>query len=107
MVVNKIAGGIDFRVTLRHVTTEASLAKIDSDAGLQEDEGPGRNKFVTVAARRYFKLGLFVQPRYRKQMRGICQAAFRLRRRHGRSSIFLQAPIACRSGFKHELNSSK
>jgi hypothetical protein len=48
----------DFRVTLGHVTTEASLAKIDPDTGLQEDEGPGRNKFVTFAARRYFGWGL-------------------------------------------------
>ena len=48
----------DFRVTLGHITTEASLAKIDPDTGLQQDEGPGKNKFVTVAARRYFRWGL-------------------------------------------------
>ncbi len=26
--------------------------------GLQQDEGPGRNEFITVAARRYFRFGL-------------------------------------------------
>ncbi|MCU1294085.1 MAG: hypothetical protein JWP08_2935 [Bryobacterales bacterium] len=58
LVVSKDLGGTDFRVTVGHVTTEASLAKIDPDTGLQQDEGPGRNKFITVAARRYFRFGL-------------------------------------------------
>lgn len=57
-VISKMLAGIDFRVTLGHMTTEASLAKIDPDTGLQEDEGPGRNKFVTVAARRLFRWGM-------------------------------------------------
>jgi hypothetical protein len=34
------------------------LAKIDADTGLEEDEGPGRNKYITVMARRYFPFGL-------------------------------------------------
>ncbi|HEY3937397.1 MAG TPA: TonB-dependent receptor [Bryobacteraceae bacterium] len=51
LVASKTIAGTDFRVTLGHVTTEASLAKIDPDTGLQEDEGPGRNKFITVSAR--------------------------------------------------------
>ncbi len=58
LVLSKNLAGTDFRVTLGHVTTEASLAKIDPDTGLQQDEGPGRNKFITVAARRYFRFGL-------------------------------------------------
>ncbi len=58
LVVSKTVAGTDFRVTLGHVTTEASLAKIDPDTGLQQDQGPGRNQFVTVAARRYFRYGL-------------------------------------------------
>lgn len=58
LVVSKTIANTDFRVTLGHVTTEASLAKIDADTGLQEDEGPGRNKFITLAARRYFGWGL-------------------------------------------------
>ena len=55
---SKSLADIDFRATLGHVTTEASLAKVDPDTGLQQDEGPGRNKFITVAARRYFRFGL-------------------------------------------------
>jgi hypothetical protein len=58
VVLSKMFSGTDFRVTLGHVTTEASLAKIDPDTGLQENEGPGRNKFITMAARRYFGFGL-------------------------------------------------
>ncbi|HEX4773246.1 MAG TPA: TonB-dependent receptor [Bryobacteraceae bacterium] len=58
LVVSKTIAKTDFRVTLGHVTTEASLAKIDADTGLHEDEGPGRNKFITIAARRYFDWGL-------------------------------------------------
>jgi hypothetical protein len=58
LVISKMIAKTDLRVTLGHITTEASLAKIDPDTGLQEDQGPGRNKFVTVAARRYFGWGL-------------------------------------------------
>jgi hypothetical protein len=58
VVIGKRIAGTDFRLTLGHVTTEASLAKIDPDTGLQHDEGPGRNKFITIAARRYFGFGL-------------------------------------------------
>ncbi len=58
LVASKVFFGTDFRVTLAHITTEASLAKIDPDTGLQQDEGPGRNQFITLAARRYFGFGL-------------------------------------------------
>ncbi len=58
LVIRKTIADTEFRVTLGHVTTEASLAKIDPDTGLQQDEGPGRNKFITIAARRYFRFGL-------------------------------------------------
>ncbi len=57
LVASKRLVGADFRVVLGHVTTESSLAKIDPDTGLQQDQGAGRNKFVTVAARRYFPWG--------------------------------------------------
>ena len=57
-VLGKTLAGTDFRVTLGHTTTEASLAKIDADTGLEEDEGPGRNRYITVMARRYFPFGL-------------------------------------------------
>jgi len=55
LVTGKTVKGTEFRVTLGHVTTEASLAKIDPDTGLQQNEGPGRLRFVTVSARRYFR----------------------------------------------------
>lgn len=58
LVVSKTIAKTDFRVTLGHITTEASLAKIDADTGLQEDEGLGKNQFATLAARRYFNWGL-------------------------------------------------
>ncbi|HLK22947.1 MAG TPA: TonB-dependent receptor [Bryobacteraceae bacterium] len=60
MVVEKTIARTDFRVTLGHITQEASLAKIDADTGLQFDEGPSRNQYITVSARRYFRVG-FVQ----------------------------------------------
>ena len=58
MVASKTIAQTDFRVTLGHVTQEASLAKIDPDTGLQFDEGPSRNRYVTVSARHYFRGGL-------------------------------------------------
>ena len=58
MVANKTIAGTDFRLTLGHTTTEATLAKIDPDTGLQFDEGPGRLRYLTFAARHYFRFGL-------------------------------------------------
>ncbi len=58
VVASKTIAQTDFRVTLGHVTQEASLAKIDPDTGLQFDEGPSRNRYVTFSARRYFRGGL-------------------------------------------------
>jgi hypothetical protein len=58
MVVSKIVLGTEFHVTAGRVTQEQSLAKIDPDTGLQFDEGPGRNRYVTFAARRRFRLGM-------------------------------------------------
>ena len=57
MVASKTLFQTDFRVTLGHITQEASLAKIDPDTGLQFDEGPGRNRYITVSARHYFRYG--------------------------------------------------
>jgi hypothetical protein len=56
-VIAKTIGATDFRVTLGHVTQEASLAKIDPDTGLQFDEGPSRNRYVTGSVRHYFRAG--------------------------------------------------
>jgi hypothetical protein len=58
MVVSKTLWQTDLRLTLAHVTQEASLAKIDPDTGLQFNEGPSRNKYVTISARHYFRRGL-------------------------------------------------
>jgi Carboxypeptidase regulatory-like domain len=58
LVASKTIAGTDFRLTLDHTTTEASLAKIDPDTGLQFDEGPGRLRYLTFAARHYFSFGL-------------------------------------------------
>jgi hypothetical protein len=58
LVASKTLAGTDFRLTLGHTTTEASLAKIDPDTGLQFDEGPGRLRYLTFAARHYFGFGL-------------------------------------------------
>lgn len=57
MVVGKSVLKNDFRVTLGHVTQAASLAKIDPDTGLQFDEGPSRNRYVTLSDRRTFQAG--------------------------------------------------
>jgi hypothetical protein len=58
LVASKTLAGTDFRLTLAHTTTEASLAKIDPDTGLQFDEGPGRLRYLTFAARHYFGFGM-------------------------------------------------
>ncbi len=58
MVVSKTVWKTDLRVTLGHITQEASLAKIDADTGLQFDEGPSVNRYITLSARRYFGWGL-------------------------------------------------
>src|ERR1700690_1332118 len=58
LVASKTIAGTDFRLTLDHTTTEASLAKIDPDTGLQFDEGPGRLRYPPFAARHYFSFGL-------------------------------------------------
>jgi hypothetical protein len=58
LVASKTIAKTDFRVTLGHITQEASLAKIDPDSGLQFNEGPSRNRYVTFSARRYFRGGL-------------------------------------------------
>jgi len=57
-VISKTIWKTDFHMTLGHITQEASLAKIDPDTGLQFDEGPSRNQYITIAARRYFSSGL-------------------------------------------------
>lgn len=50
----------DLKLTLGHVTSSAELGKIDPDTGLQENEGPSRLKFLTVALRHGFSQGSIV-----------------------------------------------
>jgi hypothetical protein len=60
LAVSKTVARTEFRLTLEHVTTAQQLARISNDTGLQEDEGPGILKSITVTARRNFSHG-FVQ----------------------------------------------
>lgn len=57
LVLEKEIAGTDARVTLGHTTTTATLAKIDPDTGLAEDEGPGKLKFFAASVRRQFNFG--------------------------------------------------
>ncbi len=63
LVVSKTIARTDFRVTLGHVTTAQQLARISNDTGLQQDEGPGLIKSITVTARHNFSHG-FLQVLY-------------------------------------------
>ena len=54
LVVGKTIARTDLKLTLGHVTTSQELAKIDPDTGLQQDQGPGRLRFLTVAVRHNF-----------------------------------------------------
>jgi hypothetical protein len=57
LVASKTVYKTDIRLTLGHVTTSQTLGALDADTGLQEDEGPGRLRFITFAARRNFTQG--------------------------------------------------
>ena len=57
LVASKTLCKTDIRVTLGHVTTSQTLGALNADTGLQEDEGPGRLRFMTVALRRNFSQG--------------------------------------------------
>ncbi len=57
LVFSKYVGATELRATFGRITQEASLAKIDPDTGLQYDEGPSRNRYMTLAVRRRFAAG--------------------------------------------------
>ena len=57
LVASKLISHTDLKLTLGHVTTAAQLAKIDPDTGLQEDQGPGRLRYLTAAVRQNFNAG--------------------------------------------------
>ena len=57
LVAGKQFAHTDLKLTVGHVTTAEQLAKIDPDTGLQEDQGPGRLRFLTAAVRQDFSAG--------------------------------------------------
>ena len=57
LVARKLISHTDLKLTLGHVTTAEQLAKIDPDTGLQEDQGPGRLRFLSAALRQNFNAG--------------------------------------------------
>jgi uncharacterized protein involved in tellurium resistance len=57
LVASKTFHKTDVRITLGHVATSQTLGALDADTGLQEDEGPGRLRFMTIAVRRNFSQG--------------------------------------------------
>jgi Carboxypeptidase regulatory-like domain len=57
LVASKTLYKTDIRFTLGHVTTSQTLGQLDPDTGLQQDQGPGRLRFMTVAVRRNFSRG--------------------------------------------------
>ncbi|HZQ24541.1 MAG TPA: TonB-dependent receptor [Terriglobales bacterium] len=57
LVASKTVAKTEFRITLEHVTTAQQLARISNDTGLQDDEGPGILKSVSITARRHFRRG--------------------------------------------------
>jgi len=59
-VANKTIRKTGLKLTLGHVATSQQLAKIDPDTGLQEDQGPGRLRFLTLAVRQTFQRGSFL-----------------------------------------------
>ncbi|MBV9573785.1 MAG: TonB-dependent receptor [Acidobacteriales bacterium] len=65
LVASKTIAKTEFRLTLAHVTTAQQLARISNDTGLQQDEGPGIVKYLTVTARHNFKYG-FLQGLFSK-----------------------------------------
>jgi len=58
LVLEKEARGTDVRFTLGRTTTTATLAKIDPDTGLADDEGPGTLKYLTASVRHRFSFGM-------------------------------------------------
>src|ERR1700722_10129844 len=57
LAASKTTAQTDVKATLGRVTTRQELGKIDPDTGLQEDQGPGRLRFLTAAVRRNFSQG--------------------------------------------------
>ncbi|HKH97571.1 MAG TPA: carboxypeptidase-like regulatory domain-containing protein [Candidatus Sulfotelmatobacter sp.] len=57
LVASKTLHRTDLRLTLGHVTTSGTFAKLDPDTGLQIAEGPGRLRLLSIAVQQSFKQG--------------------------------------------------
>jgi hypothetical protein len=57
LVASKTFQRTDIRLTLGHVTTSQTLGQLDADTGLQEDQGKGRLRFMTIAVQHNFSKG--------------------------------------------------
>ena len=57
LVIIKRVYGAELRAVFGRVNEEQSLAKIDPDTGLQFNQGPSRNRYVSFSARRRFRAG--------------------------------------------------
>lgn len=60
LVATKPIGGAELKLTLGQTTTGEQLAKIDPDTGLQENQGPGRVRFLSASLRQSFSAGMFL-----------------------------------------------
>ena len=69
LVAGKSIVRTEFHLTLGRVTTvEQDLAKIDPDTGLRENQGPGRNLFLTAA----LEQAVFIRVRAADGVEGRC-----------------------------------
>jgi hypothetical protein len=59
LVVSKRLHNTDLKMTLGHETQGAVSGTIDADTGLQQDQGPGRIRYMAIALRQYFRFGSF------------------------------------------------
>ena len=74
LVVSKYLGATELRANFGRITQEASLAKIDPGTGLEYNEGPSRNRYMTVAVRRRFNGGS-LEASFSKAMPATCTMA--------------------------------
>jgi len=58
LVLEKEVDRTDVRLIFGRTTTTATLAKIDPDNGLAEDEGPGTLKYLSASVRHQFNFGM-------------------------------------------------
>jgi Carboxypeptidase regulatory-like domain len=71
LITSKTVHKTDLRLTLGHVTTSQTLAQLDPDTGLQEDQGPGRLRYLSFAVSHDFSLGSLVATFSKADARGV------------------------------------